>query len=70
MIDSEPVVPRDLEDLPTSAVASVPYSLSGVRLVARRGAVECLAVEKRDNKCGECRACWDARVTCVTYPMH
>ena len=26
--------------------------------------------EARDNKCGECRACWEPRVLCVSYPQH
>lgn len=70
MIDSEAVVPPELAALPTSAVSSVPYSSSGVRIVERKGSVECQAVERRDNKCGDCRACWDARVVNVTYPQH
>jgi hypothetical protein len=70
MIDSEPVLPAELAGIPVSAVASVPYSSSGVRVVEGRGSIECRAVETRDNKCGECRACWDGRVHCVTYPQH
>ncbi len=70
MIDSEPVVPAALAGMPTSAVASVPFSSSGVRVVEGKGSIECRAVETRDNKCGDCRACWDARVACVTYPQH
>lgn len=70
MIDSEPVVPAALDHLPVSAVASVPYSSSGVRVVEGKGSIECRAVETRDNKCGDCRACWDPRVKSVTYPQH
>jgi hypothetical protein len=70
MIDAEPVVPAALVGMPTSAVASVPFSSSGVRVVEGKGSIECRAVESRDNKCGDCRACWDARVVCVTYPQH
>lgn len=70
MIDSEPVVPPELAHLPTSAVATVPYAMSGIRIVERKGSVECRAVEVRDNKCGDCRACWDPRVCNVTYPQH
>lgn len=70
MIDAEPVVPPDLAALPVSAVASVPFSSSGVRVVEGKGSIECRAVETRDNKCGDCRACWDPRVKCVTYPQH
>tara|TARA_X000001382_G_scaffold109379_1_gene85549 strand:+ start:857 stop:1498 length:642 start_codon:yes stop_codon:yes gene_type:complete len=25
---------------------------------------------KQDNKCGDCRACWDINVANVTYPLH
>jgi hypothetical protein len=70
MIDSEPVVPETLRHLPASAVATVPFSLSGVRVVDWPRAVECRAVETRDNKCGKCRACWEPAVSCVTYPQH
>jgi len=70
MIDSEPVISEDLSFLPTSTVSTVPYSSSGVRIVEGKGSVECQAVAKRDNQCGDCRACWDPRVTNVTYPQH
>lgn len=71
MIDTEPVVPEALKGFPTSAVSTVPQSMLGDhRVVDWDGAVECQAVEKRDNKCGKCRACWEPRVTCVTYPQH
>ncbi len=70
MIDSEPVIPEPLAFLPTSTVATVPYSASGVRVLDGKGSVECQAVAKRDNQCGDCRACWDPRVRNVTYPQH
>ncbi len=70
MIDSEPVLPPSLQHLPVSAVSSVPRSSSGVAVVEGKGSIECRAVEARDNKCGGCRACWDARVHSVTYPQH
>lgn len=70
MIDAEPVLPPELADFPISAVSSVPRSCSGVSVVEGKGSIECRAVETRGNKCGECRACWDARVRCVTYPQH
>lgn len=70
VIDAEPVLPAGLVGFPTSAVSSVPESSSKFRLVEGKGSIECRAVETRDNRCGDCRACWDARVTNVTYPQH
>lgn len=69
MIDTEPVVPPELAHLPTSTVQTMP-SGRGVRLMEGKGAIECRAIELRDNRCGACRACWDARVTSVSYPEH
>lgn len=70
MIDAEPVVPPELAHLPTSTVSSVSRYASGVAIVEGKGSIECRAVEARDNKCGDCRACWDPRVRCVSYPQH
>lgn len=70
MIDSDPVVPRELEHLPSSTVSTAPSRLMGEKLIEGKGSVECRAVEARDNKCGPCRACWDARVVNVQYPQH
>lgn len=70
MIDSEPVTPVRLLAFPTSTVSTVSYASSGVRSVEGKGSVECQAVAKRDNKCGECRACWEPRVRNVNYPQH
>lgn len=70
MIDSEPVLPPDLVHLPVSVVSSVPWRSSGVQIVEGKGSVECRAIEARDNKCGPCRACWEPRVKCVSYPQH
>jgi len=72
MIDSEPVLPPELAGFPVSTVSSVSLlSLGGdVQIVEGKGSVECRAVEARDNKCGECRACWDRRVKSVNYPQH
>lgn len=70
MVDSEPVVPAELAHLPTSTVSSVSQYASGVQIVEGKGSVECRAVEARDNKCGDCRACWDRRVRNVSYPQH
>lgn len=70
MIDEEPVVPDSLKHLPTSTVSTAPASSMGMKIVEGKGSVECRAVEARDNKCGACRACWDPRVTNVSYPQH
>jgi hypothetical protein len=70
MIDSEPVVPPELAHLPTSTVSTAPLSSMGIRVVDGKGSIECRAVEARDNRCGPCRACWDHRVSNVTYPQH
>jgi hypothetical protein len=68
-VDTEPVIPSDLADLPTSTVHT-----AGGRAVftaaEKRGSIACRAIEARDNQCGPCRACWDRRVTNVSYPQH
>lgn len=69
MIDTEPVVPEKLAHLPTSTVHTA-HGHPVITARERKGAVECLAVEKRDNICGDCRACWDPRVVNVSYPQH
>jgi hypothetical protein len=69
MIDTEPVVPPELLHLPTSTVHTA-HGHPVFTAREKRGAVECLAVAKRDNICGDCRACWDRRVTSVSYPQH
>lgn len=74
MIDQAPVLPEDLrellDDLPVSTVSTVSLIHTGFQIVEGKGSVECRAVEARDNKCGECRACWDVRVRSVNYPQH
>lgn len=74
MIDAEPAIPPQLQDLlgdmPVSTVSTVPLVRSDVKIVDGKGSVECRAVEARDNKCGSCRACWDLRVRSVNYPQH
>lgn len=74
MIDQEPVIPLELQDvlgqLPVSTVSTVSLIRSGFQVVEGKGSVECRAVEARDNKCGSCRACWDPRVKSVNYPQH
>lgn len=69
MIDTEPVVPAELAHLPTSTVQTFP-SGEGIKLVEGKGAIECKAIENRDNTCGTCRACWSPEVRNVSYPQH
>lgn len=69
MIDAEPVLPPELVGFPVSTVSTVSQRV-GLKIVDGKGSVECRAVEARDNKCGECRACWEPRVACVNYPQH
>jgi len=74
MIDSEPVIPAELQatigHLPVSTVSTASLRVLGMQIVEGKGSVECRAVEARDNKCGPCRACWDPRVRSVNYPAH
>lgn len=71
MVDAEPVVPPELEALPTSTVSTVSmYARGAMQIVEGKGSIECRAVEARENKCGDCRACWDRRVRNVSYPQH
>ena len=70
MIDSEPVLPPELEGMPVSTVSTVSTLKTGMQIVEGKGSIECRAVEARENKCGPCRACWDRRVVNVTYPQH
>ncbi len=65
MIDEAPRLPEDLAGMPTSTVHT-----GETMPVEGKGAVECRAVELRENKCGACRACWDPRVLNVSYPQH
>lgn len=71
MIDSEPVLPPALAPLlrwlPTSTVQT---AARHPIYTDEKGCIECRAVEQRDNHCGSCRACWDARVRNVSYPQH
>jgi hypothetical protein len=69
MIDASPVLPPELEGFPVSTVSTV-SARKGLQIVEGKGSVECRAVEARDNKCGNCRACWEPMVTCVNYPQH
>lgn len=69
MLDTEPVIPAELADLPTSTVHT-PGGRAVLLPSERRGAIACRALEVRNNVCGPCRACWDRRVSNVSYPEH
>lgn len=66
--ETEVVLPPELAPilagLPTSTVHVAAPVMTG------KGNIECRAVELRDNKCGDCRACWTPTVTNVSYPLH
>jgi len=50
----------------------IPAGFDHVSMVSADGSVygkECRAYT-RDNKCGNCRACWNKNVYCVTYHKH
>lgn len=68
MQDTEVVLPPELapilSGLPTSTAHWSEPVMTG------KGNISCLALEKRDNKCGPCRACWTPDVRNVSYPMH
>lgn len=70
MIDAEPVLPDRLRGFPTSTVSTAPRELAGVLPLEGKGSIDCRAVDARENQCGPCRACWDARVTNVNYQQH
>lgn len=73
MIDTEPVLGEHraaLAHLPVSTVSTVSRYASGMAIVEGKGSVECRAVELRDNRCGDCRACWSSEVRAVNYPVH
>lgn len=60
------VVPAALSRLPTSTThrSGDPPPLRG------KGEIVCRAIDADVNMCGKCRACWDNRVTNVSYRMH
>jgi hypothetical protein len=59
-------VPRELDHLPTSTT----HRLGEKPPLRRKGAIVCHAIDSPVNMCRNCRACWDARVTNVSYRMH
>jgi hypothetical protein len=59
-------VPAELARLPTSTT----HRKGDAPPVARKGAIVCRAIDADVNMCRGCRACWDGRVTNVSYRMH
>lgn len=59
-------VPPELAHLPTSTTHRL-----GIAPPAReKGAIVCHAIDSPVNMCRRCRACWDGRVSNVSYRMH
>lgn len=59
-------VAPELAHLPTSTT----HRLGEPPPLRRKGAIVCHAIDSPVNMCRGCRACWDARVTNVSYRMH
>ena len=65
-IGEKPEVPSEISHLPTSTT----HRDGEAPPLRRKGAIVCHAIEADVNICGGCRACWDSRVTNVSYRMH
>ncbi len=61
-----PIVPPELAHLPTSTT----HRLGEPPPIRRKGAIVCHAIDSPVNMCRGCRACWDGRVTNVSYRLH
>jgi hypothetical protein len=65
-----PVSPADLPvellGLPTSTT----HHKGEAPPIRQKGAIVCHAIDSAVNMCRKCRACWDGRVTNVSYRMH
>jgi hypothetical protein len=59
-------VPPELSHLPTSTT----HQRGEPPPIAQKGAIVCRAIDSPVNMCRGCRACWDSRVTNVSYRMH
>jgi hypothetical protein len=59
-------VPAEIAHLPTSTT----HHKETIPPVKRKGAIVCHAIDSPVNMCRGCRACWDRRVTNVSYRMH
>lgn len=61
-----PDVPVEIAGLPTSTT----HRKGEGAPIRRKGAIVCHAIDSPVNMCRRCRACWDPRVTNVSYRMH
>jgi len=61
---SATMVDGDIPDLGRKVLYSAVHTVQPIK-----GAVECKA-KYHDNKCGDCRVCWNKRVKIVSYPKH
>lgn len=59
-------VPAEIAHLPTSTT----HHLGTPPPLRKKGAIVCHAIDSPVNMCRGCRACWDGRVTNVSYRMH
>ncbi len=59
-------VPAELAHLPTSTT----HRMGERPPIKQKGAIVCHAIDSPVNMCRKCRACWDSRVTNVSYRMH
>jgi hypothetical protein len=59
-------VPAEIVHLPTSTT----HRKGEAPPVKKKGAIVCHAIDADVNMCRGCRACWDGRVTNVSYRMH
>jgi len=64
MVDTAPPRFSGLLDLPTSTI-----NKTKGEHYKTKGSIECKAYT-RGGACGPCRACWDVRVSNVSYPQH
>lgn len=64
MIDEAPDVPSKLAHLPTSTVHTISNPLPV------KGSIVCRATTDGRDKCGRCRACWNPKVSNVSYRRH
>ena len=65
-VGKRPEVPAELEGMPTSTT----HRQGEDPPIKRKGAIVCHAIDSPVNMCRKCRACWDPRVTNVSYRMH
>ena len=60
----------DLQDELAHLPTSTTHRLGEPAPLRRKGAIVCHAIDSPVNMCRNCRACWDTRVTNVSYRMH